>query len=177
MRFDKENIQVLGELGTVLYKEKRYSESLSILQYAVNLGDESVFTKKYIGKNYLELEKYEDALDVFLELTKDTVGSYEAFFNLGLAYKGLDDYKSAKMAFQMALFHDDENAEAHYKLGFAFYKLKDSEGFNKQYAILLDLDEAKAKQFLENTYKLLPKETRIIAAPVDSFKILPKKSN
>jgi Tfp pilus assembly protein PilF len=162
LRFDKKNIQVLGELGSVLYKEKEYSESLSILQYAVNLGDESDVTKKYIGMNYLQLKRYEDAYYIFLEMTEGTKGSYEAYFNLGLAYKGLDDYKSAKMAFQMALFHDGENAEAHYELGFVFYKLNEKEEFNKQYKKLLDIDKGKAEYLMASVNESPPPDQLLI---------------
>lgn len=75
---------------------------------------------------------------------------------------------------------DENDTEAHYEVGFAFYKLKDSEGFNKQYAELRDLDEAKAGQLLDNTYKPVPKQAKIIVAPValvGSVTIFPKQSN
>ncbi|MGI8668544.1 MAG: tetratricopeptide repeat protein [Aridibacter sp.] len=99
------------------------------------------------------------------------------YFNLGLAHKGLNDYKSAADAFQKAVELDENDTDAHYELGFAFYKLNKKEEFNNQYAELLDLDEAKAEQLLENTYKLVPKEASIMTGPTVVDDSLPYESN
>ncbi len=154
LRYEKNNMVAFADLGRVLYERQKYAESIKYLEKARKLGYFEKYTRNYIGMNQLQLKRYKAARQTFLQITKQN-GSNASYFNLGLANKGLKDYKKAAKAFEKALEYYAKDVSSHYELGLAYYKLNDKESFNNQYSKLLTLDEQQARQLLENTYKYL----------------------
>ena len=106
VRLAPKNAVILTQLGDVLYDEKKFPQSIEVLQKSLKLDAYNVATKSSLGMTYLRVEKYSDALKIFTELAQSNPKSAPWQFNLGLAYKGLKKYGKALASFQTA----DENA-------------------------------------------------------------------
>ncbi len=163
LRIRKNNIYAFEEFGKTLYDETLYKDSLEFFNLLKRELSDQIYEYKnqqifalYIGKNQIGLKQYKKARETLLDMVSE-YPSTEAYFELGLAYKGLVDYEKAAKSFEYAIQMDPKDINSHYELGYIYFKLKDKEAFNRQYAELLDIDAEKAEELLENSYKLLPK--------------------
>lgn len=160
-RFNKKDIGILNALGETLYERKKYNESLDILKKSLELNDYNEDAKLMIGSNYLKLEKFEEAITIFHEQMRKT-NSYEANYNLGLAYKGQKKYDEAAIYFKNATKFNQ--SEAYYELGFCYFKLGDKAAAQEQYENLLDLDEEQAEKLRKLAgLKRIPKKAEAVA--------------
>ncbi len=160
VRVKVDNAKAFEEFGIILYDYRYFKESLSYLSDLENLTVKGHVTQMYIGMNHLQLGNFAKARDSLLYVTNNN-GAYEPFFNLGLAYKGLKEYTNAAKAFRSAIELNRHDIDSHYELGYAYFKLRDKEGFNKQYAELLDMNPEKASELLKNSYKLPPSKKEL----------------
>ncbi len=152
LRFNAEDIYTLNKLGYSLYSQKKYEESLKILNRSLMNDPKYDETNNFIGINYLEMKRFKDARRIFTDLTKDenlTNITIEHFYNLGLAHKGLNDYKSAVEVFRQVISFDSDHVDAHYELGYCLYKTGDTEGAWDQYRLLLEKDETMANKLFD----------------------------
>lgn len=152
LRFNAEDIQILNKLGFSLYSQGKYDESLKILNRSLKYNTEDRHTKILIGITYLGMNKYKDARRIFTDLTKDknvTNITVEPFYNLGLAHKGLKNYKSAIEVFRQVISFDSDHIDSHYELGYCLYKTGDTEGAWDQYRLLLEKDETTANKLFD----------------------------
>lgn len=141
LRFNEIDQLVLNELASTLYEQKKYSESLQYLNRLQILDPTNAGTNIFIGINYLQLKQYADARDILEMAVRKYPDSGEGFYNLGLAYKGLKDYKRAEKAFRDAIELNTANAEARYELGYCLYKQGDITGALEEYEELNNIDE------------------------------------
>ena len=78
---------------------------------------------------------YEDALEFFLEATKEDPQNAEAFIHLGNAYANLEKYDNAISAFKTSLMYDEENAGMlYFSMGNASLLNNDVAGAMKYYS-------------------------------------------
>jgi DNA-binding helix-hairpin-helix protein with protein kinase domain len=148
IRLKKDQVYVLNQLGYVLYKQKKYDESLKYLNKALQIADGDYGTEFEIGINYLQTKRYKEARRLFIKLNAEN-STLQGQFNLGLAHKGLKDYDSAAQSFSQAIKIFPDDADSHYELGSALYKKGDKDGAYGQYYILHKLDGVLAGKLKE----------------------------
>lgn len=146
LKLDGNNVKVLNKMGEVLYKQKKYKDSLVYLNRSLVLDSNNADTKFFIGANYLKMNYHEDARRIYSELTKQNSQWFSAQFNLGQAYKGLGQYYSAVSAFRTATELDPNEADARYEYAFCLDKIGTKEDVYEQYYELLDIDEKVAEK-------------------------------
>ncbi len=149
VRLNADDIFILNRLGYVLYEQKKYKQSLKILNQSLKLDSENLGTKTYIGMNYIRMERFADAVQIFADLTREYPGVDAVFYNLGLAYKGLKDYHSAVNAFRSAVEISPNDADSRYEIGYCLYKTGDEVGARKEYQTLRDIDTETAEKLLQ----------------------------
>jgi len=151
IRLDADEPHFLNQLGHILYEQGKHKESLKHLNRSLVIDPKNTETKIYIGINYLQTNRFEEARRIFTQATGENSSSFEGFYNLGLAHIGLENYDSAAASLQKAVFVGKDDVDAHYRLGFCFYKLgRDDEAY-EEYETLLKLDEDAAERFFEET--------------------------
>lgn len=163
MRLQADDPIYLNHLGYILYERGRYADSLKYLNDALKIDSQNIGTKIYIGINYLKMKRFKDARQIFIEVTDRNGSSFEGFYNLGMAHAGLKNYDLATAALQKAILLGESDADAHYQLGYCYYKLGRDDDVYQQYATLLELDKALAERFAEET-GITPGRSEIIQA-------------
>jgi tetratricopeptide (TPR) repeat protein len=155
VRLKGDDPRFLNQLGYALCMQGKYDESLSYLNRSLKIDGENSGTKIFIGINYLQTKKFNAARKILTEVTDKYSSSYEGFYNLGLAHLGLKDYIAAQKAFQQAVKINPDDADSHYELGFCAYKLGDKVETQREYSILLGLDEAVAEQLQKDAHLIV----------------------
>lgn len=82
-----------------------------------NISDQRELALFYLGEIALIQERYEDAIGYFKGALRIRRDASDTYFDLGLAFKGLQEYDAAIEQFETALLFDPNYAEAHYELG------------------------------------------------------------
>lgn len=102
---------------------KSYKTNIGLAYY--NRG--VAYRQKYIyqeGKKDYELKYLKDAIASYKEAVKILKDSYDAHYNLGLAYHLYGDYRNAGLAYCKAIELEPFNYEAHYNLALLLRHLK-----------------------------------------------------
>lgn len=113
-------------LGVMAMLDKDYTSSESYFLKIIELTEGSQFQNVklhrelayfYLGEAALETERYDQAIGYYKATIRMNRGSADAYFGLGLALKGLEDYEVALENLEIALAFDPNFAEAHYEMG------------------------------------------------------------
>jgi DNA-binding helix-hairpin-helix protein with protein kinase domain/Flp pilus assembly protein TadD len=153
LRYNTNDPNIINRLATVLYEQKRYEESLETSEQTLKIDSKNFTARTYIGMNYIMMKKYSNARRIFTELTRENPDVNSAFYNLGLAHKGLEDYSSAANAFRTAAKILPDDSDSHYELGFCLYKIGDKKGAQREYQTLLGIDAAVAEKLKHEAKK------------------------
>jgi len=151
LRFSIDNMLTLNQLANALNKQKKYDEAIKFLEKSNEfyLNDES--TKILLAENYVQAKRFAEARDILIKVTAENASSFEGYYNLGLAYKGIREFYAAEGAFKEAVRLQYSDADSHYELGYAYYKQGKIFDAGKEYEILLDLDKTLAEKFYKET--------------------------
>ena len=160
VRLRKDDTRFINQLGFALFNQKKYDESLKVLNDSLKIEKENSTTKIYIANNYQQLKRFADAKKILTEVVEQ-YPQYEGFYNLGLANKGLKSYKAAVEAFQKAAKINPNDANVNYELGLAYHQVGDKTAVQQQYEKLLGIDESKAHQLAKETNLRIGIATRI----------------
>ena len=160
IRLKENEVYYINQLGYVLSKLGKHDESLKYLNQSLKIDGSNTNTKIFIAINYLDMKRFNEARGLLAEVVKQYKGSFEGFYNLGLAHIGLKDYKSAAAALKKAVEISKNDVDTHYQLGICYGKLGDKDSSEAEYEKLLDLDEDVAEQ-LADEIKIVPR-TEII---------------
>lgn len=153
VRLVKYDSALFDQLALVLLEQKKYDQSLKVLDESLNISPGNNPTRILIGKNYLESKKFREARDIFAEVNYESP-SFETHYNLGLAHKGLNEDYAAISSFSKAVESYSQDANAQFELGLAQNKVGNKEAAHAQYEILLKLDTIKA----ENLKRIIGKK-------------------
>ncbi|MEM7645306.1 MAG: tetratricopeptide repeat protein [Pseudomonadota bacterium] len=116
LRPDKEDIY--QQYGVSLFRDKKFNQSIVILELSQPTTQRQVEKDFYLGMNYYQLKDYEKAVEYFekVKKTKNKAFAPTAAFYLGSALIELKKFDEAKAAFQFVLDNStdpkmDEKAE------------------------------------------------------------------
>ncbi|MBE0417663.1 MAG: tetratricopeptide repeat protein [Coriobacteriia bacterium] len=71
----------------------------------------------YLGESALDTGRYEDAVGFFKAAIRVNRANADAYFGLGVAFKGLEEWEAAQDNLEIALVFDPKFAQAHYEMG------------------------------------------------------------
>ena len=146
LRFDKNNAELFSSIGNVNYEQKEYKRALDFFNTSKTINDNDN-VNFLIGATLIRLKKYATARDIFTKLTTGSMQTYENFYNLGLAYRGLENHRAAADAYRKAIAINEYDIESRYQLGMSLNKLGDKIGVKECYRELLGRDTARAEAF------------------------------
>ena len=97
----------------MIEKDKKHVDvALELLKLSVKSHASYPRSRYELGKLYLELKEYEVAEDyLFSAYSKNK--TFEYAFQLALAYKGMDDYKSSIKYLKKSIHHNRYNKESY----------------------------------------------------------------
>ena len=126
---DKDNTQILNNLGMTYYFKKRPETAIKMIQRAIEVDSKNTEARINIGTIYTNLGRYELAKKqyniVLDDLTYDR--QYKTYFNLGVLHLKLGKEIEAISYFQQAINENENYCPAFLKLGDINFRKKNYE--------------------------------------------------
>ena len=101
----------------ILFKKEKFSLVIQKSKSLLKKNPNQAIIYNYIGLSYIQLNKIENALDIFLVANQRLPSEPSILCNIGLAYKNLDDILNAKDYFNKALNINPKHLPSHINLG------------------------------------------------------------
>lgn len=114
LKNDPQNDGASLDLGLILSEQKQYNESTPLLlkYIAKKQGLETRLAYLYLGRNYLSVGKYKEAVNYLNEAKKRDEGNPVVYYYLGQSYEKVSDKKSAIKSYEKALELNSNYTEA-----------------------------------------------------------------
>jgi tetratricopeptide (TPR) repeat protein len=119
IELDPDNSSNWSDLGDVLFKMGSFDDAAAVYQKAAELDPKAGWPVCNLGQTLASQGKYEQAIPLYLdsiELFADDKDKAVAWNRLGNAYRKLNDYQNAFLAFQNADALDSDNTGFHDQL-------------------------------------------------------------
>ncbi|MHA4894745.1 tetratricopeptide repeat protein [Pedobacter sp. PWIIR3] len=135
LQADTTNLQLLKMKMPISMANKKYTESIATGTKLLGYGDSSTFVLNNLAKSYFLQLDYKNALKYFLIINDKSFDNEGLFYNIGLSYRGIKDYKSAVPYFEKAIKEGISNKIASYYglLGDSFEEIGKNEDANIAY--------------------------------------------
>jgi len=144
----------IADLGTKLYKDKRFFDAVIIFRRALKVAPDNLFVIAHVAIAKIQVGKISDARvgleKVLLKKPKDLL----VLTNLAIVYSRLKDFDKVIATLNLILEIDPQNAVAHHDMGVVLGKtgkLKESEDYFLR-SIALDPNYTKAHLTLASLY-------------------------
>ncbi len=158
---DEKNVNLIKKKGTNLRKLGRNLESNEVFTILLNRGKIDVEVYYNLAFNYVELEDFDNAKEMFKKCIMLEPHNPYAHKDLGVLYLKMNCYDWAVDEMNEAINLDDTIAEFYYSLGVSYMMLSDIEGAKKAFlkALELEPEDADCLSYLGYAY-LFEKEDK-----------------
>jgi tetratricopeptide (TPR) repeat protein len=132
---DSTNLQLLKMKMPISMANKKYDESIATGMKLLSYGDSSTFVLNNLAKSYFLKLDYRNALKYFLIINDKAFDNEGLYYNIGLSYRGVKEYKNAAPFFEKAIKEGISNKIASYYglLGDSFEEINRNEEANAAY--------------------------------------------
>ncbi|MBC7566867.1 MAG: tetratricopeptide repeat protein [Pedobacter sp.] len=132
---DSTNLQLLKMKMPISMASKKYDESIETGFKLLSFGDSSTFVLNNLAKSYFLKLDYRNALKYFLIIRDKSFDNEGLYYNIGLSYRGIKDYKNAAPYFEKAITEGISTKIASYYglLGDSFEEVNKNEEANVAY--------------------------------------------
>lgn len=129
-RYDDNHADSRYLFGFILFGRKRHEEAVLNFKRALKRRPKFFAARNHLGVTYLELERWQDAIDVLKPLLKEATYTtpYLPYNNIGWAYMKLGQLDKAGKHLQMAVFVNPRFCQGHRNLGLLAEKRGDRIG-------------------------------------------------
>ena len=107
-------------LVDIYYKQKRMSEGINILSYAIDSLEDNLLFRHYLARFYMEDAKLDLAIDELENILEKQPDNFDVYYDLGRVHFELGNYASAIENFENVLEYKSENSWIYYYLGEAY---------------------------------------------------------
>lgn len=140
-------------LGILLYSDNRLVRADSLFRSRIEFGDDNILNYFYMGRIAVENQKYDEATDMFLEVTAKDPLFIDGWLNLGYAYRQRDSLDAAIGIFNQGLNHavdKEDRIRLLFALGSAYERQSQFEKAVQafQEIILIDSNHAPSLNYL-----------------------------
>ncbi|MFM6925256.1 MAG: tetratricopeptide repeat protein [Ferruginibacter sp.] len=154
--------QAWQELGFAYKKTSKNEEALSCLNKAIAIKPTYSLAYKQLGDVYQNMGKKADAITAYKKCNDNDKENYDACYNLGYLYNGMEQYSLALEWLNKASVIK-ETVEAWNETGFAYYKLKNNDEAINAYKSALKLNSANGTAYkgMGDVYRLNYKPAKV----------------
>lgn len=164
----QQNYKKLNYYLAVCYKkEKNYSAVLEYALRAVEEEPDNPLVYVLLAQNYVCLNKYDECIKVYETAQNRGVGDFGFYLSWGIVLIKLQDLNGAKEKLNKALFLQQNNSDALYRLGVCYYKENDIENAEKYYTKAIESN--KQNSFAHADLGILYYETKKYEDAISSF--------
>lgn len=128
----KDKSEIPFERGLVCWDDNEFEEALAFMEDAIGQNPERMQYRIVRGHIYLEMKKYQEALEEYQAAAKD-YDTPELYYNRGCAYEGLGETDAAIVDFKRTLELDDKYRNTNHKLYDIYKKRYNSKNHKADY--------------------------------------------
>lgn len=107
-------------LVDIYYKQRRLSEGINILSYAIDMLPEDLIFRHYLARFYMEDTKQDLAIDELIYVLEKQPDNYDAYYDLAKIYFEYGNYDLAIENLENVLEYKQDNELIYYYLGEAY---------------------------------------------------------
>jgi len=141
-KYDSDNPELLNYLGMAYYNKKKFDIAEQKYLMALNLKPSYSDARNNLGVNYLEMQRWDDAIRQFKLVTDDIFYQNQsaAGINLGLAYFGKGDYPKALSLLRSVVADFPRDPRGRMNLGKVYFALEKYDLAIDEYKRALELN-------------------------------------
>lgn len=132
LELNEDNVSSLHNLGVIFTNKGEYDLAKTYFKKVLKEQSHHVESLNNLGTIYILQKKFSDALKYFATLSK-LVEEFDVYYNLGVIYFELADFKEAKYFFSKSLEIFPEDFASNLNLGVVSLKLENYEDAEKYY--------------------------------------------
>ncbi|AOV07939.1 tetratricopeptide repeat protein [Sporosarcina ureilytica] len=117
---DEEAGTAIYGLANLYYNEERYEEASKLYEQAIRKGVEEADAYFMLGKSLERADEAKLALPYLQRAAELAPTDLEVRLSYGISLANLELFDQAGEEFRYVVEHDEENADAHYNLGFLY---------------------------------------------------------
>jgi type IV pilus assembly protein PilF len=147
-KLDPSNPIVCNNLALAYFVRSKLEESEKYFKKAIELDPKYTEARNNLGRTYIELNRFNEAIATLNEVTKDLTYTEpeKGFANLGLAYYRTKNFQAAQKKFREALQANNNFCPAHGFYGQTLFQLKEykkaADATDRALQVCPNLDEA-----------------------------------
>jgi tetratricopeptide (TPR) repeat protein len=151
------NKGLVSHLEKVMYYKDNldYLSALKELESASNLEPENPLILNMLGEIYYNLNRLEEAKQMYKKIITRYPFFVDAYYNLGLIYNREGNFLEAKDILTKVIYLDPQDIQAHFELGRAYKGLGDKVKAKQEFWFVLnqiDLSERENREKLEQEF-------------------------
>ncbi|MDO6993806.1 tetratricopeptide repeat protein [Brachyspira innocens] len=115
------------EIGTIYYKNRQYDTAIKYFSDAIDIQPNNSEALKYKGFCFVNIGNYNEAISIMNNVYKKMPDDPMLNYNLGRAYKGREDYKTAIRYYSVSYKDKEYAVKSLYEMGLCYLKLENIE--------------------------------------------------
>eukprot|EP00933_Yihiella_yeosuensis_P031475 TRINITY_DN25043_c0_g4_i1.p1 TRINITY_DN25043_c0_g4~~TRINITY_DN25043_c0_g4_i1.p1 ORF type:complete len:797 (+),score=165.42 TRINITY_DN25043_c0_g4_i1:38-2392(+) len=128
LEWDRQIPQVWCAVGNCFSMQKEHEQAIRCFKRAVQLHPNFAYAQTLIGHEFVAIEKYDKAIQMYENALAIDCRHYNAWWGLGSVYQRQELFQKAKYHFQKAVEINGQNSVLKTSLGMACEALGDLEG-------------------------------------------------
>lgn len=134
LELDPEHSGAYLLLGVVALMDRDFGQADAYFQKVIELTEGQEFQNLmvnrelayyYLGESALDQGNFDDAIGYFKATLRMNKSNADAYFGLGMAFAGIEDYPAGLEQMEIALTFDPKFAQAHFEMGQMYLALDD----------------------------------------------------
>ncbi|MCL2341950.1 MAG: tetratricopeptide repeat protein [Firmicutes bacterium] len=151
----KDDYKSYFKISILLNDLGKKDESIQMLKILTKKKPEIYEAAEMLGNLYLEKERFNEALDLYMQALKIYPDKYEIYYNLGIVYTRMNDFEMAKEYYEKAAELNSDFVNSRYRLGQIALLYRDIDGAEDNFLNSLNGEtEAEASLELSKIYAL-----------------------
>ena len=126
-RIDDYKLIVATEIGTIYYENRQYETAIKYFEEALDIQPNNSEALKYKAFCFVNIGRFNDAISIMNNVYKKFPDDSLLNYNLGRAYRGREDYKTAIRYYSISYKDKEYSVKSLYEMGLCYIKLENIE--------------------------------------------------
>lgn len=154
LKLDDYKLSASIEIGIIYYENMQYETAIKYFNEAIYAYPNNIEALKYKAYCFVNIGNYNEAISIMNNIYKKNPDDGLLNYNLGKAYKGREDYKSAVQYYFNSYKDKEYSVRSLYEIGLCYIKLNNLENAIKTFEKAIDYDSYDKQLNLSILYSL-----------------------